>query len=134
MSQLEERTEERLENQKREVRAKEDNEIRYRYGTLICSSLRSNNVNRAERRAMEQAAIHSSRQYQLQRSRNIKAKEQHEAEVLAKEWVHRNIEVELSMAAEEADRKREANELASHIKAQSEARKKLEMVLGNCMT
>lgn len=111
LSQLEERTEERLENQKKEVREREDDELR----------------RRAERRALKQNSIHASRQHQLRRARDIRAKELEEAAILAKEWVHRNMDVEMVQKREEAERKAEANELSNYIKSQTKARKTLEM-------
>ena len=111
LSKLEQSTEKRLDNQKKEVREKEDKEF----------------AHRAHRRALEKESIDDSRSYQLNRIATKARKEFEEAGELSKEWVSRNLKVEGDMKREELREMKSERDLSQQIKAQAEAREQIHM-------
>ncbi|OQS05588.1 hypothetical protein THRCLA_02311 [Thraustotheca clavata] len=107
----EQKSELRLENQKKEVREKEDNELQHR----------------ADRRAAQKRAIDQSRQYQLEEKSRKKEEELEINKEQMTKWTEYNRRVEQSIIQEENERRLDNMRLAVLQRQQAEAKRSLEM-------
>ncbi|RHY27341.1 hypothetical protein DYB32_006855 [Aphanomyces invadans] len=108
---FEAKSEARLENQKKEVRQKEDNEIKFR----------------AERRAAQKSAIDHSRSLQLEEKQRRKQDEIEMAKEQSLKWADYNQRVERAIMKEEQERKLDNVRLAALQRQQADAKRTIEM-------
>ncbi|KAG3109551.1 hypothetical protein PI124_g438 [Phytophthora idaei] len=106
---LEQKTEERLQNQSNEVRVKEDKMLK----------------ERADRRAAEQEAIARSRRHQLDCKLREKEREAQEALECVVQWEQFGKRIEMQSKQEEQERRLEDLQLAVGQKQQADARRKI---------
>ncbi|KAF0691549.1 Aste57867_17261 [Aphanomyces stellatus] len=108
---FEAKSEARLENQKREVRQKEDYELKCR----------------ADRRAAQKAAIDHSRSLQLEEKQRHKQDEMETAKEQTLKWADYNQRIEKACVKEETDKRLDNIRLAALQRQQAEAKRSTDM-------
>ncbi|OQR93959.1 hypothetical protein ACHHYP_01998 [Achlya hypogyna] len=105
------KSEQRLENQKKQVRAKEDSELQQR----------------ADRRAAQKRAIDHSRAHQLEEKARKRAEELASAKEQTELWAEYNRNVERALVSEENERRLDNMKLAALQRQQANAKRSLDM-------
>ncbi|EQC29612.1 hypothetical protein SDRG_12618 [Saprolegnia diclina VS20] len=108
---VEQKSEARLENQKKEVRLKEDTELKHR----------------ADRRAAQKRAIDHSRAHQLSEKARAKEEERAAAKEQMMQWAEYNRSVEQALVHEENERRLDNMKLAALQQTQAHAKRSLDM-------
>lgn len=106
---LEQKNDERIQNQFNEVREKEEKGLQ----------------DRADRRAADLEAIHRSRQQQLDFKANERMQERQEAKELMRDWEMYGQELEKQLREEKEEERRNHLRIAIEQKKQADARRKL---------